>query len=87
MAGSVERFGRSFYRVFKERPIMQQTGKRNVLLPWFIGIVIVIAADIWVAGRMFRPDCPAPGIAEMIVVIVIPVIYLALMYLTLKSQD
>jgi hypothetical protein len=66
---------------------MQQVRKRNALLPWFIGIAIVALADLWVAYRMFATDCPAPGIVEAIVVIVIPVVYLGLMYLTLKSQD
>ena len=66
---------------------MQQARKRNPLLPWFIGIVIVVLADVWVAYRMFATNCPAPGIAEVLVVVVIPVVYLGLMYLTLKSQD
>jgi hypothetical protein len=66
---------------------MQQERKRKVLLPWFIGIVIVAVADLWVVYRMFATSCPAPGIVEVIVVVVIPAVYLALMYLTLKSQD
>ncbi len=66
---------------------MPQARKRNPLLPWFIGIVIVVLADAWVAYRMFATGCPAPGIAEVLVVVVIPVVYLGLMYLTLKSQD
>ena len=66
---------------------MQQARKRNVLLPWFIGIVIVALTDLWVVYRMFATHCPAPGIVEAIVVIIIPVVYLGLMYLTLKSQD
>jgi len=36
---------------------------------------------------MFATGCPAPGIAEVLVVVVIPAVYLGLMYLTLKSQD
>ncbi|MGB8273962.1 MAG: hypothetical protein WCF16_01690 [Alphaproteobacteria bacterium] len=59
---------------------------RNVLLPWFVGIVILVLADLWIVYRMFATSCPAPGVAEALVVIVIPVIYLALMYVTLKSQ-
>jgi hypothetical protein len=66
---------------------MVQGEKRNVLLPWFIGIVILVLADLWIAYRMFSTGCPAPGIVEAIVLIIIPVIYLALMYVTLKSQD
>lgn len=66
--------------------MMAQLTKRNVLLPWLIGIVIIVAADIWVVYRMFATSCPAPGIVEALVVIVLPVVYLALMYLTFKSQ-
>lgn len=66
---------------------MQQTAKRNALLPWFIGIVIVVLADLWVVYRMFATACPAPGLVEGIIVIVLPAVYLALMYLTFKSQD
>lgn len=66
---------------------MVQEKKRNVLLPWFIGLAIVVVADAWIAYRMFSTACPAPTIPEALVVIVIPVVYLALMYLTLTSQD
>jgi hypothetical protein len=66
---------------------MERPRKRNALLPWWIGIVILALADLWVAYRMFAQDCPAPGLVEAAVVIVIPAVYLSLMYLTLKSQD
>jgi hypothetical protein len=65
---------------------MSNGNRRNVLLPWFIGIAILVVADLWIAYRMFSTGCPAPGIVEAIVVIVIPIVYLALMYVTLKSQ-
>lgn len=61
--------------------------KRNVLLPWFIGLAIVAVADIWVAYQMFATACQAPGLVQAMVVIVIPAVYLALMYVTFKSQD
>jgi hypothetical protein len=65
---------------------MSNGNRRNVLLPWFIGIAILVVADLWIAYRMFSTGCPASGIVEAIVVIVIPIVYLALMYVTLKSQ-
>jgi hypothetical protein len=65
---------------------MSNGNRRNVLLPWFIGIAILVVADLWIAYRMFSTGCPAPGFVEAIVVIVIPIVYLALMYVTLKSQ-
>lgn len=64
-----------------------QPQRRNRLLPWFIGLAIVVAADLWVAYQMYCTACEAPGFVQALVVIVIPVVYLALMYVTFKSQD
>ncbi len=66
---------------------MPTAKKRNALLPWFIGLAIVAVADFWVAYQMFSTGCQAPGFVQAIVVILIPAVYLALMYLTFKSQD
>ena len=59
---------------------------RNPLKPWFIGLVIVLVADLYVAYIFFSGQCQAPVIAQAIVVVVLPVVYLVLMYLTFKSQ-
>jgi hypothetical protein len=56
------------------------------LLPWYIGIVIVLAAVIYVGYQMWAGSCPAPTIIEIGVLTVIPIVYLVLMYLTLISQ-
>jgi len=66
---------------------MNQIVRRNRLLPWYIGIAIVLVAVIYVGYRMFAGNCPAPTIAEIGVLVVIPVVYLVLMYLTLTSQE
>lgn len=66
---------------------MEQTRRRNQLLPWYIGVAIVVAADIFVVRELFSSACQAPGIVAAGVVVVIPLVYLVLMYLTLKSQD
>ena len=63
------------------------TKARNPLMPWYIGIVIIAALDIWVASQLFSAACQAPGIVAAGVVVVIPTVYLGLMYLTFKSQD
>ncbi len=65
---------------------MADNERRNPLMPWFIGLVIVVAADLYVAYLFFTGVCQAPGIAQVLVIVVIPVVYLALMYLTFKSQ-
>lgn len=66
---------------------MATQARRNRLLPWYIGIAIVAAAVAFVGYRMFAAACPAPTIIELGVLIVIPAVYLALMYLTFVSQD
>ena len=61
--------------------------RRNRLMPWYIGLAIVVLAVVWVAWQMYCAACQAPGFVEALVLIVIPAVYLALMYLTFKSQD
>ena len=60
--------------------------RNNRLVPWYIGIVIVLAAVIFVGYQMWATSCPAPTIIELGVLTVIPIVYLVLMYLTLVSQ-
>jgi hypothetical protein len=55
-------------------------------MPWYIGIVIVLAAVIFTGYQMWATSCPAPTIIELGVLTVIPIVYLVLMYLTLVSQ-
>ena len=66
---------------------MNQIVRRNRLLPWYIGIAIIIAAEIIVGYQMFYVGCPAPVLLEVAMLIVIPVVYLVLMYLTFVSQE
>ncbi len=66
---------------------MNQTVRRNRLLPWYIGIAIVVAAEIIVGYQMFYVGCPAPVLLELALLVVIPVVYLVLMYLTFVSQE
>lgn len=60
--------------------------RNSRLMPWYIGIVIILAAVIWVGYQMWATSCPAPGFIEIGVLTVIPIVYLVLMYLTLVSQ-
>ncbi|HUZ74171.1 MAG TPA: hypothetical protein VMU87_14410 [Stellaceae bacterium] len=66
---------------------MNQITRRNRLLPWYIGIAVILAAVAYVGYQMFVTACPASTVVELIVLLVIPVVYLTLMYLTLVSQD
>ena len=65
---------------------MAQIVGRNRLMPWYIGLVVILAAVIYVGYQMFYVGCPAPAGVEFIVLAVVPAVYLALMYLTFVSQ-
>jgi hypothetical protein len=58
------------------------------MLPWWIGLAIILAAVVYVGYQFTTLDCGpvTAGLLAFIVLGVIPVVYLALMYLTLKSQ-
>lgn len=61
-------------------------GRRNRLMPWYVGIVIILAAVSYLGYSMIATSCPAPAGVALIVLVVIPVVYLSLMYLTFVSQ-
>lgn len=61
--------------------------KRNRLTPWYIGLAIILAAVIYTGYQMFVTGCQAPPIVQLIVLVLVPGVYLALMYLTLTSQQ
>ena len=66
---------------------MNEIVRRNRLLPWYIGIAIIVAAEFFVAYQMFYVGCPAPVLLELAMLVVIPGVYLGLMYLTFISQE
>jgi hypothetical protein len=57
---------------------------RNPLLPWYIGLVIIILADGYLLA--FRTDEGAAEFAQQSAMVVIPVVALALMFLMFRSQ-
>ena len=59
---------------------------RNPLTTWIIGLIIVVIVDIYIGYVFFATACAAPAIAQFLVLVVIPGVYLTLMYQTLKSQ-
>ena len=61
--------------------------RRNRLMPWYIGLVIIAASSIYTGYGMFIGECAAPVIPKIGVVLVMPAVYLVLMYLTLISQE
>jgi hypothetical protein len=65
---------------------MALSNQGKPLLPWVVGLVIIVIANIYVAYMFFATRCEAPGFAQFLVVVVVPAVYLVLMYLTFKSQ-
>lgn len=65
---------------------MATRGRRNALLPWWIGLVIIGAAVAYAAYRFSCEDCGVAALPEFLVLAVVPVVYLVLMYLAFRSQ-
>lgn len=59
---------------------------RNRLTPWYIGVVIIAAAVGYLGYYVSVNDCGASPALLFAVLLVIPVVYLTLMYMTLTSQ-
>ncbi len=64
----------------------QASPRRNRLTPWYIGVAIVIVSVFYTGYKMFAGNCPEPEVLDFGVLIVIPFVYLVLMYLTFTSQ-
>ncbi len=65
---------------------MNAVKPRNSLLPWLIGLVIIAIADLFVAYEFYATGCEAAGAVQAIILVVIPGVYLALMYLVFKER-
>ena len=60
---------------------------RNPLTPWWIGLAVNIVAVIYAGYRFSRLECGPPSIFLLVIILgVMPGVYLALMYVTLKDQ-
>ena len=65
----------------------EQSHKRRRLTPWYVGLIIILAAVGFVGYRMWSTNCGiTPGLG-LLVLAVMPAVYLVLMYLTLTSQE
>lgn len=65
---------------------MTEMIKRNRLLPWYVGIAVILAAVIYLGYLMRATNCGISAPMAFIVLGIMPVVYLVLMYLTLTSQ-
>ena len=66
---------------------MAEVHRRNRLLPWYIGIVIVFGAVAYVGYHMYAIDCSVTPPVVFMVLAVVPIVYLVLMYLAFTSQE
>jgi hypothetical protein len=66
---------------------MATAKRRNALFPWYIGLAIIAAVDAYIGYRFLSTQCEAPAIAQFLVLVAVPGVYLVLMYLTFRSQD
>ncbi len=63
------------------------TRSGNPLLPWYVGLAVILVAVAYVGYEMLVTQCQAPSVVQAMVLLVIPTVYLVLMYLTLSSQE
>ena len=63
-----------------------RTRRRNPLTPWWIGLAIIAAVVAYVAYLFATLETDTAPVLAFIVVGVIPVVYLALMYVTFQSE-
>ncbi len=62
--------------------------RRNRLTPWLIGLGVILAALAYAGWEIVSGGCGAtPAATLVIALVVMPVVYLGLMYLTLSSQE
>jgi hypothetical protein len=66
---------------------MAQATPKKPVTAWIIGLIVVAAIEIYLAVAFFGSACSAPALPQFMVLIALPAVYLALMYLTLKSGD
>jgi len=72
---------------FSEVNTMPEAVKRNRLMPWGIGLVIILLAVGYAGWAIFSNGCDVPVATVGLVLVVMPAVYLVLMSMTLTSQE
>ncbi len=76
--------GKSRAAPYRPRFAMEIAVQRNNLLPWYIGLIIIIIADGYLLA--FRTDEGAAELAQQSAMVAIPIVALGLMFLMFRSQ-
>jgi hypothetical protein len=66
---------------------MSGTAKRNRLMPWTVGLVVILLAIAFAAWQLLSNGCAVPPVTLFVALGIMPAVYLVLMYLTLTSQE
>jgi hypothetical protein len=56
-------------------------------MPWYIGLVLILATLAVAGWELFTGGCGAPPATLVIALLVMPAVYIGLMYLTFTSQE
>ena len=56
------------------------------LTAWILGLVIVAGIEAFLVHTFFGTACNAPALAQVVVLVLLPAVYLVLMYLTLMRE-
>lgn len=60
--------------------------RRNPLTGWLIGLAIIVAVELFAALHLQLTCSETRILAQLMVLIILPAVYLVLTYLTLKSK-
>lgn len=66
---------------------MAEARRRDPLTPWYIGILFLLAMDIVFFYFIMTLNCEIPNPIVFGIMVLIPVLYLVLMYLAFRSQE
>jgi len=56
------------------------------LYPWYVGVATIAVFELFIGFMFFGPACRAAAIPQILILVVLPVVYLALMFVALRSQ-
>jgi hypothetical protein len=68
------------------RPIMAEAHRRDPLTPWYIGIGFLLVMDAVFFYFIATRNCEVPSPIVFGIMVILPAVYLAVMYLAFRSQ-
>jgi hypothetical protein len=68
------------------RTELDMPAQHSRLYPWYVGVAVIAVFELVVASLFFGPACQAPAIPQILILVVLPLVYLTLMFMALRSQ-